>query len=110
MEWRKKLRTNIGAVRPTKWNRHVKRMMMMMMVLPCQSLVDVHRGHKRGSIPPNYVSAMQSITESDTISDNEVWYFGVPMDQALEKEYNKKAKGPGGIIGLRCVAKWNYQA
>ena len=25
---------------------------------------------------------------------------GVPMDQALEKEYNKKAKGPGGIIGV----------
>ena len=33
------------------------------------------------------------------------------MDQALEKEYTKKAKGPGGIIGLtrqkESVAKWN---
>ena len=33
------------------------------------------------------------------------------MDQALEKEYNKKAKGPGGIIGVtrqkESVAKWN---
>ena len=24
----------------------------------------------------------------------------VPMDQALEKEYNKPAKGQGGIIGF----------
>ena len=36
---------------------------------------------------------------------------GMPMDQALEKEYNKKAKGPGGIIGItrqkESVAKWN---
>ena len=36
---------------------------------------------------------------------------GMPMDQALEKEYNKKAKGPGGIIGVtskeESVAKWN---
>jgi hypothetical protein len=36
---------------------------------------------------------------------------GVPMDQALEKEYNKPAKGKGGIIGItrqkETVAKWN---
>ena len=36
---------------------------------------------------------------------------GVPMDQALEKEYNKPAKGPGGIIGItrrkEAVCKWN---
>ena len=36
---------------------------------------------------------------------------GVPIDQALEKEYNKPAKGPGGIIGIQrkkeSVAKWN---
>ena len=35
----------------------------------------------------------------------------VPMDQALEKEYNKSAKGEGGIIGFsrrkEAVAKWN---
>ena len=33
------------------------------------------------------------------------------MDQALEKEYNKPAKEPGGIIGIQrqkeIVAKWN---
>lgn len=38
-------------------------------------------------------------------------FSGMPMDQALEKEYNKKAKGPGGIIGItrqkESVAKWN---
>ena len=38
-------------------------------------------------------------------------YSCVPMDQALEKEYNKKAKDVGGIIGMACreesVAKWN---
>ena len=36
---------------------------------------------------------------------------GVPMDQALEKEYNKPAKSHGGIIGItrrkEAVAKWN---
>ena len=36
---------------------------------------------------------------------------GVPIDQALEKEYNKPAKGAGGIIGFtrkkESVAKWN---
>ena len=36
---------------------------------------------------------------------------GVSMDQALEKEYNKPAKGKGGIIGISCrkeaVAQWN---
>ena len=36
---------------------------------------------------------------------------GVPMDQALEKEYNKAAKGAGGIIGItrkkESVAKCN---
>ena len=36
---------------------------------------------------------------------------GVPMDQALEKEYNKTDKGPGVIIGVtrqkECVAKGN---
>ena len=38
-------------------------------------------------------------------------YSGMPMDQALEKEYNKKAKDAGGIIGItrreESVAKWN---
>ena len=33
------------------------------------------------------------------------------MDQALEKEYNKPAKGQGGIIGIsrrkEAVAQWN---
>ena len=33
------------------------------------------------------------------------------MDQALEKEYNKPAKGQGGIIGFshrkEAVAQWN---
>ena len=36
---------------------------------------------------------------------------GVPMDQALEKAYNKPAKGPSGIIGVsrkkESVCKWN---
>ena len=35
----------------------------------------------------------------------------VPMDQALEKEYNKPAKGQGCIIGIsrrkEAVAQWN---
>ena len=35
----------------------------------------------------------------------------VLVDQALEKAYNKPAKGPGGVIGLtrkkESVAKWN---
>ena len=35
----------------------------------------------------------------------------VPMDQALEKEYNKLAKGQGGFIGFsprkEAVAQWN---
>ena len=35
----------------------------------------------------------------------------IPIDQALEKAYNKPAKGPGGIIGFtrrkESVAKWN---
>ena len=35
----------------------------------------------------------------------------VPMDQAFEKEYNKPAKGQGGIIGIsrrkKVVAQWN---
>ena len=37
-------------------------------------------------------------------------YSGVPMDQALDKEYNKKAKDVGVIIGMtrieESVAKW----
>ena len=36
---------------------------------------------------------------------------GIPMDQALEKQYNKPAKGPSGIIGFtrrkEAVCKWN---
>ena len=36
---------------------------------------------------------------------------GVPLDQALEKEYNKPAKGQGGIIRIsrrkEAVAQWN---
>ena len=36
---------------------------------------------------------------------------GIPMDMALEKEYNKPAKGPGGVIGFssqkEAVALWN---
>ena len=36
---------------------------------------------------------------------------GVPLDHALEKEYNKSAKGPSGIIGYtrrkESVLKWN---
>ena len=34
----------------------------------------------------------------------------IPVDQALEKEYNKNAKEKGGIIGFtgeKVVAKWN---
>ena len=35
----------------------------------------------------------------------------IPVDQTLEKEYNKNAKGKGGIIGFtrekKAVAKWN---
>ena len=37
-------------------------------------------------------------------------YSAIPVDQALEKEYNKNAKGKGGIIGFtreKEVAKWN---
>ena len=34
-----------------------------------------------------------------------------PMDQALEKEYNKPAKGPSSVIGFsnrkEAVAQWN---
>ena len=36
---------------------------------------------------------------------------GIPMDQALEKQYNKPAKGPTGIMGFsrrkEAVCKWN---
>ena len=36
---------------------------------------------------------------------------GIPMDQALEKAYNKPSKGVGGIIGIsrqkEAVSKWN---
>ena len=32
--------------------------------------------------------------------------IGVPMDQALEKAYNKPAKGPGGIIGSTRKKEW----
>ena len=36
---------------------------------------------------------------------------GIPMDQALEKQYNKPAKGPSGVIGFtrrkEAVCKWN---
>ena len=36
---------------------------------------------------------------------------GIPMDQALEKQYNKPAKGQSGIIGMtrrkEAVCKWN---
>ena len=36
---------------------------------------------------------------------------GIPMDMALEKEYNKPAKGPGRVIGFssrkEVVAQWN---
>ena len=35
----------------------------------------------------------------------------IPVDQALEKEYNKNPKGKGGIVGYtreeEAVAKWN---
>ena len=35
----------------------------------------------------------------------------IPVDRALEKEYNKNAKGKGSIIGFaiekEAVAKWN---
>ena len=37
--------------------------------------------------------------------------IAIPMDQALEKEYNKVAKGGGGIIVItrreKAVAQWN---
>ena len=36
---------------------------------------------------------------------------GIQMDQALEKQYNKPAKGPSGVIGFsrrkEAVCKWN---
>ena len=36
---------------------------------------------------------------------------GIPMDHVLEKQYNKPAKGPSGIIGFtkrkQAVCKWN---
>ena len=36
---------------------------------------------------------------------------GMPMDQALEKAYNKVSKGPGGVIGITknksAIARWN---
>ena len=36
---------------------------------------------------------------------------GIPMDQALEKQYNKPAKDPSGVIGFtkrkQAVCKWN---
>ena len=37
--------------------------------------------------------------------------IGVPMEQALDKEYNKSAKCPGGVIEITrkkwSIAKWN---
>ena len=43
--------------------------------LPCQKLIEVHKGNKRGSIPENYVSATQEITEAKILLDYDVWCF-----------------------------------
>ena len=46
-----------------------------------------------------------------TVKQNKRKFGVILVDQALEKEYNKNAKGKGGIIGFtrekEAVAKWN---
>ena len=44
-------------------------------VLPCQTLINIKRGHKRGSLPPNYVTGLHSIDKSDNVSNYDVWTF-----------------------------------
>jgi len=41
-------------------------------VLPCQTLIDIKRGHKPGYVPPNYVTGLHSIDKSD-VSNYDVW-------------------------------------
>ena len=46
-----------------------------------------------------------------TVKQSKQKCSAIPVDQALEKEYNKNGKGKGGIIGFtrekEVVAKWN---
>ena len=48
---------------------------------------------------------------SDVVRPTHRKCSAIPMEQALEKEYNKVAKGKGGVIGFSkqkgTVAKWN---
>ena len=54
-----------------------------------------------------YSAFLEDFTVKHTVNSGS----GVPLDQALEKEYNKSAKGPSGIIGhtrrKESVLKWN---
>ena len=50
----------------------------LLTALPCQTLIDVQKGHKRGSIPPNYATSLsnsESKSESTKLIDLDVWNF-----------------------------------
>ena len=50
----------------------------------------------------NFPLLYKSFKQSDfAVHHTECKASGVPMDQALEKKYNKQAKGQGGIIGIQ---------
>ena len=53
----------------------VRRERKLPCALPCQSLINVQRGHKRGYIPLNYASALQVMPEPSVLSDIDTWYF-----------------------------------
>ena len=53
----------------------IERAQKLPCALPCQKLIEVHKGNRRGSIPENYISATQEITEAKTLLDYDVWCF-----------------------------------
>ena len=64
------------------------------------------------ALPPTFPMIYSAFLEIDfTIKHTANSGSGVPLDQALEKEYNKYRKGPSGIIGYTrrkgSNLKWN---
>ena len=66
----------------------------------CISLKDTHTKINEDFLQGNFI-----------VHQTERRSSSLPMDQALEKAYNKVAKGAGGVIGFtrrkEVVARWN---
>ena len=72
--------------------------------LPCQTLIEIHKGNKRCCIPKDYVSAFHDFTDAKDLLDYDVWYFIWYIGSKISK-YLASFSAVRGLLSEEVVTK-----